>query len=239
MSTIETKTVAELVTENIKRAQVFKKYGIDFCCQGGISVEKAAEKYNVDYNKLKDELANVEFNITRATDYDNWKLDFLTDHILNVHHAYVEENLPILKQYAEKVHRVHGHHYPELLEIKNIFNELAGDFAAHCKKEELILFPFIKKMVAAEKAGESLPQAHFGSVDNPIKMMEVDHEETGEAMRQIAKLSNNYTPPSGACNTYRAFFALLDEFEQDLHQHVHLENNILFRKSLELEKKLK
>jgi regulator of cell morphogenesis and NO signaling len=107
------------------------------------------------------------------------------------------------------------------------------------KKEELILFPFIKKLVKAERDGEEIPAIHFGTVENPIKMMEAEHEEAGEILRQIAKLSNNFTPPQGACNTYRAFYAKLDEFEQDLHQHVHLENNILFPKALNLEKKLK
>ncbi|HET8752919.1 MAG TPA: iron-sulfur cluster repair di-iron protein [Salinimicrobium sp.] len=239
MKSLETKTVADLVTENIKTAHVFKKYGIDFCCQGGISIEKAAEKANINVQQLVSELLAVENSTTRATDYNNWNLDFLTDHVIIVHHAYVEEKIPVLKQYAEKVHRVHGDHYPELRQIKELFEGIAGPFAAHCKKEELILFPFIKKMVKAEKEAAVLPKSFFNSVDEPIKMMEVEHEEAGEVFRKIALLSNNYTPPEGACNTYRAFYSQLDEFEQDLHQHVHLENNILFPKALKLEQKLK
>ena len=238
MKDLALKTVADMVTENIQTAHIFKKYGIDFCCGGGISIEKACQKANVDYELLAADLLNVENKITRATDYNSWQLDFLADHIVNVHHSYVEENIPLLLQYSERVAKVHGHHYTELLEIKDLVREVAGELSAHLKKEELILFPFIKKMVNAKTEGKELATPNFGTVDNPIKMMEAEHEDAGELFRQIALLSNNYTPPQGACNTYRAFFAKLEEFEQDLHQHVHLENNILFPKSLKLEKEL-
>lgn len=239
MEKLQTQTVAEMVTENIKTAHIFKKYGIDFCCGGGITLDKACEKYNADYDAIVEDLKNVDNTNSRATNYNSWTLDFLADHIVNVHHSYVEENIPLLLQYAARVAKVHGHHFTELLEIEELVKEVAGELSAHCKKEELILFPFIKKMVAAQKEGTALAQPHFGTVDNPIKMMETEHEDAGELLRRIAKLSNNYTPPQGACNTYRAFYAKLDEFEQDLHHHVHLENNILFPKSLKLEKQLR
>ncbi|NJW52376.1 iron-sulfur cluster repair di-iron protein [Salinimicrobium oceani] len=239
MENLKAKTVAEMVTENIKTAHIFKKYGIDFCCGGGISLEKACEKYGADYTLLSEELINVDRPSSHASNYNNWELDFLTDHIINIHHAYVEENIPLLLQYAARVAEVHGHHYSELLEIEQLVKQVAGELSAHMKKEELILFPFIKQMTKAKAEGGELPKAPFGSVDNPIKMMETEHEDAGEALRRIAILSNNYNPPSGACNTYRAFYAKLEEFEQDLHQHVHLENNILFPKSLALEKKLR
>jgi len=239
MNTLETKTVAELVTENIRTAHVFKKYGIDFCCGGGISIQKACEKANANKEDLINDLISCENTTTRANDYNSWELDFLTDHVINIHHRYVEDSIPLIKQYGERVQKVHGHHYNELYEINDLFNEVAGELSAHCKKEELILFPFIKKMVKANREGSELPEAHFGTVDNPIKMMEVEHEEAGEIMRKIAELSDNFTPPQGACNTYRAFYAKLQEFEEDLHQHIHLENNILFPKSLKLEKELR
>lgn len=239
MENLESRTVAELVTENIKTAHVFKKYGIDFCCGGGISIEKACKKANVNLELLKQDLLNTRNEITRATNYNSWKLDFLTDHIINVHHSYVEENIPLLLQYANRVAEVHGHHYTELLEIKELVHQVAGELSSHLKKEELILFPFIKKMVAAKENGSELPEAHFGTTANPIKMMEDEHEDAGDAFRKIAMLSNNYTPPENACNTYRAFYAKLDEFEQDLHQHIHLENNILFPKCLAMEKELR
>ena len=239
MENLKATTVADMVTKNIKTAHIFKKYGIDFCCGGGISLKKACEKYNVDYNLLSRDLLDVDQTTSRATNYNSWELDFLTDHIINVHHSYVEENIPLLLQYSERVAKVHGAHYSELLEIRDLVKQVAGELSAHMKKEELILFPFIKKMVKAKKENTELPAAHFGTVDNPIKMMETEHEDAGELLRRIAELSNNYTPPQGACNTYRAFFAKLEEFEQDLHQHVHLENNILFPKSLLLEKELR
>lgn len=235
----ETITVADVVTENIKTAHIFKKYGIDFCCGGGVSIRKAAEKANVKYEDLERDLLNVENTTSRANNYNSWELDFLTDHIINVHHKYVEENIPLIIQYAARVVQVHGDHYPELKEIKQLFSHVATELGGHMKKEELVLFPFIKKMVKAKRAGEYLPEPHFGTVDNPIKMMETEHEEAGEILRTIAQLSGNYTPPEGACNTFRAFYAKLDEFEQDLHQHVHLENNILFPKALDLEKEFR
>lgn len=235
----ETLTVADVVTENIKTAHIFKKYGIDFCCGGGISIRKAAEKANVKYDDLERDLLNVENTSSRASNYNNYELDFLTDHIIHVHHKYVEENIPLIIQYAARVVQVHGDHYPELREIQQLFSLVSTELGGHMKKEELILFPLIKKMVNAKRAGESVPEPHFGTVDNPIKMMEAEHEEAGEILRTIAQLSQNYIPPEGACNTFRAFYAKLDEFEQDLHQHVHLENNILFPKALKLEKEFR
>ncbi len=239
MATLQEKTVADMVTENIKAAHIFKKYGIDFCCGGGISIKKACEKVKIDPNILETELLNLDIVKERYPDYNSWKLDFLTDHIINVHHHYVEESSPQLLQYSKRVNHVHGHHYTELGEIESLVTQVVQAMAAHQKKEELVLFPFIKKLVIAERDNTELPTVHFGTVENPIKMMEEEHEVAGEIMRKIAKLSNNYTPPEGACNTYRAFYAKLDEFEQDLHQHIHLENNILFPKTLVLEKKLK
>ena len=238
MNTLESKTVADLVTENIKTAHIFKKYGIDFCCGGGISVKRAAEKASISYADLERDLLGVENTTGRADNYNSWKLDFLTDHIINVHHGYVEENIPLVAQYAARVVQVHGSHYPELVQIQQLFSEVSKELGAHMKKEELILFPFIKKMVKAKSEGTAFTPPHFGTVDNPIKMMEAEHEEAGEIFRRIAVLTNNYTPPQGACNTFRAFYAKLEEFEQDLHHHVHLENNILFPKALKLEKEL-
>lgn len=234
----ETKTVADLVTENIRTAHVFKKYGIDFCCGGGVSVKRAAEKAGVNYEDLNRDLLNVENTTTRADNYNSWELDFLADHIVNVHHGYIEESIPLIIQYASRVVQVHGRHYPELIQIQRLFSEVAVELGGHCKKEELILFPFVKKMLKAKRGGESLERPRFDTVDNPIKMMEADHEEAGAIFRKIAVLTNNYTPPAGACNTFRAFYAKLEEFEQDLHRHVHLENNILFPKAISLEKEL-
>lgn len=238
MTALQERTVADVVTENIKAAHIFKKHGIDFCCGGGISITRACEKAKIDPSILIEELQNLNNAPERAFDYKSWKMDFLADHIVNVHHQYVEENSPLLLQYAKRVNHVHGAHYTELAEIEELVIKLVQAMAGHQRKEELILFPFIKKLVKAEAEGTEVPTTHFGSVENPIHMMEDEHEEAGNFLKRISELSNGYTPPQGACNTYRAFFAKLDEFEQDLHQHIHLENNILFPKALKLEKTL-
>jgi len=237
MNINENKTVAEVVSENIKASNVFKKHGIDFCCGGGISIEKACAKNGVDYAILEKELIAVDETPNRTHDYNSWELDFLIDHIVNIHHAYVEESLPIILQYSNKVATVHGHHYTEVVEINNLFTEAANELAGHLKKEELILFPFMKQLIVANREGTPAPQPPFGTVNNPINMMEAEHEHVGEIFKTIAKLTNNYTPPEDACNTFRALYASLDEFEQDLHQHIHLENNILHPKVIALEKK--
>jgi len=239
MNISEQKTVAEVVTENIKAAHVFKKYGIDFCCGGGITIQKACTKNGVDYAILGKELEDIDENARKAYNYDNWDLSFLTDHIINIHHKYVEESIPIMLQYAAKVASVHGHHYKEVVEINKLVIEVAKELAVHMKKEELILFPFIKQLYIADKKKSKPDLPLFGSVNNPIELMENEHENAGDIFKQIAKLSNNYTPPEEACNTFRALYAKLDEFEQDLHLHIHLENNILFPKTIQLEQKLR
>jgi len=235
MTTIEDKTVAEVVAENIKTAHVFKKYGIDFCCGGGISIDKACEKKDVDFEKLKAELLSVD-EAPRAYNYNAWELDFLIDHIINVHHSYVEESIPLILQYSNRVAEVHGHHYTEVLKINELFTEVANELASHMKKEEIILFPYIKKLIVLRKENAAITPPPFGTVNNPIQMMESEHESAGDIFKEIATLTNNYTPPEGACNTFRALYAKLDEFEQDLHQHIHLENNILHPKAIQLEK---
>ncbi|MEE3998709.1 iron-sulfur cluster repair di-iron protein [Tenacibaculum sp. FZY0031] len=232
------KTVADYVTENIKTAHIFKKYGIDFCCGGGISVEKACAKNNVDQATLEKELAEVDVIKDIIEDYDKWELDFLMIYIENVHHTYVRESLPIISQYVNKVAKVHGHHYAEVVEINQLFHEVANELLSHMQKEEKILFPFIKQLIQAEKEGIKNTTPPFGTVNNPIQMMEHEHESAGNIFKEISRLSNHYTPPEGACNTFRALYAKLEEFEQDLHKHIHLENNILHPKAVLLEKRI-
>ncbi|TXG37416.1 iron-sulfur cluster repair di-iron protein [Seonamhaeicola maritimus] len=234
MNLIENKTVAEVVAENIKTAHVFKKHGIDFCCGGGITIEKACERKALDYEILKNELLQVD-DAPKAYDYNSWNLDFLIDHIINIHHTYVEESIPLILQYSNRVAEVHGHHYTEVVKINQLFTEVANELAAHLKKEELVLFPYIKKLLKLKSEGAQLETPSFGTVKNPIHMMEEEHESAGDIFKTIADLTNNYTPPESACNTFRALYAKLEEFEQDLHQHIHLENNILHTKAKQLE----
>lgn len=237
METLNKKTIGEYVAEDFRTAAVFKKNKIDFCCRGNRSLEEVCEKEGIDYELISKELeASTQSNTNNSIDFNTWPLDLLADYIEKTHHRYVEEKSVILQQFLSKLVKVHGGNHPELFEIHQIFNSVAQGLAAHMKKEELILFPFIRKMVKAQMSNEKLPLAHFGSVENPIDMMEHEHTEEGDKLRKLAELANEYQPPADACNTYRVTFAMLDEFEQDLHKHIHLENNILFPKSIELEK---
>ena len=235
----ENQIIGELVARDYRTASVFKKYSIDFCCQGNRTIEEACEKKNIDTKKvLEDLVAMIKKKSESTTDYQSWPLDLLADYIEKIHHSYVQEKTIEIQPYLDKICSVHGARHPELFAIKDHFYATAGELAMHMKKEELILFPFIRKMVKANQEHASLDKPNFGTVQNPIEMMMEEHSNEGERFRKIEALSNNYTPPEDACNTYKVTFALLKEFEQDLHLHIHLENNILFPSAIELEKRL-
>ncbi|TVZ28616.1 regulator of cell morphogenesis and NO signaling [Gillisia sp. Hel_I_86] len=239
MENLTEKPIGQIVAEDYRTAQIFKNHKIDFCCQGNRSIQEAADKKKLDAQVLINEIKAVQQGKQEGTiDFKSWPLDLLADYIEKKHHRYVEEKIPVLKPYLEKLCKVHGERHPELFEITEHFNKSAGELAAHMKKEEIILFPAIRKMVQAKQTGSKLEKPHFGTVQNPIQMMMVEHETEGERFRLIDELSNNYTPPQDACNTYRVTFALLQEFENDLHRHIHLENNILFPNSAQLEMEL-
>ena len=236
--TIE-KTIGQIVAEDYRIAQVFKNHGIDFCCKGDRSVEEVAQKNNVDASLLYKEIEAIQnLNTNESIDFKSWSLDLLADYIEKKHHRYVEEKIPVLKQYLHKLCKVHGSRHPELFEITEHFNASAGELTAHMKKEELILFPIIRKMIDVNLKGTEMSKPHFGTVENPIEVMMNEHENEGDRFREIDRLSNSYTPPADACNTYQVTFSLLKEFEDDLHQHIHLENNILFPKAIALEKEI-
>ncbi len=227
--------IGNLVADDYRTAAVFKKYGIDFCCQGNRTVKEACEKKSIDTEKVLADLEAIQQQANDHTpDYNAWSLDRLADHIQTRHHAYVEAAIGVLKPYIDKICKVHGDRHPELFEVQHEFNESAGELTAHMKKEEFILFPYIKKMVKSGTTGNP----HFGTAQNPIAMMMKEHDTEGERFRKISTLTDAYIPPADACSTYRVTFALLKEFEEDLHLHIHLENNILFPRSLALEKEL-
>lgn len=231
-------TVGQIVAGDFRKAQVFKKWGIDFCCGGKKTLEQACDKKGVDVQQLKAELQEVEQQINPATNFDKWDLGFLADYIVEVHHNYVKENSAFMMELAGKVARVHGNEHPELIEVARIFKTVAADLGLHLMKEENVLFPYIRQMAAAEKGGEKISRPPFDSVNNPAQMMEVEHEQAGEDMEAIRRLTQNYTLPPDACSSYTVLYKKLEEFENDLFNHVHLENNILFPKAIELEKKV-
>ncbi len=240
METLEKNTQKEIglfVAEDYRTAAVFSKYKIDFCCNGNRTIEEACNKKGIDSNILMNEIdAILNSNRGETIDYKSWPLDLLIDYIEKKHHRYVEEKIPVLRQFLDKLCRVHGEHHPELLKINELFTASAGELASHMKKEELVLFPFVKQLVKAKLNSEAVRVPQFGTVENPIAMMKHEHDNEGERFRQIAELTSNYNPPADACNTYTVTFAMLDEFEKDLHLHIHLENNILFPEAIKLEK---
>lgn len=231
------KQIGQFVAEDFRTAAVFTSYGIDFCCRGHRTVEEVCDKNNIDSNELLDQLNKVlNASSNQSIDYKSWPLDLLIDYIEKKHHRYVEEKVPVLLQFLNKLCKVHGDRHPELFKINELFTASAGELAAHMKKEELILFPFVKKMVKATTSQQPIEAPGFGTVENPIAMMMQEHDNEGVRFREIAALTNNYNPPIDACNTYKVTFAMLDEFEKDLHLHIHLENNILFPEAAKLEK---
>lgn len=225
-------TVADLVSRNIDTAHVFKKYGIDFCCGGGKRISEVCVEKGIDEAKLMEDLAQANRKIDRSKDYQSWSIPHLIMHIENIHHSYVKESLPMLMEYAEKVARVHGHHYTELLEIKELTEDLNHDLTTHLGKEEKILFPMLRRLFLAKANGENLDQ-HL-PISEPIAAMFKEHDQAGSILSKLETLTLGFEPPEGACNTFRAFYAKLSEFEQDLKLHIHLENNILFPKATSL-----
>jgi len=239
MEILEKITIGEYVATDFRTAAIFSKYGIDFCCKGNRTIDEACEKKLLDVNVITDEINSVLASKSDAhIDFKSWPLDLLADYIEKTHHRYVEDKTQTLLSFLEKLVKVHGTNHPELFEIKLLFIGCAAELAHHMKKEELILFPFIKKMVKAKLTNELIQQPHFGTVENPIAMMMHEHDTEGQRFSKIAELTNNYTPPADACNTFRITYAMLAEFEEDLHKHIHLENNILFPAAAALEKKL-
>ncbi|MCC6815564.1 MAG: iron-sulfur cluster repair di-iron protein [Saprospiraceae bacterium] len=239
MNITEQSIIGEIVAENYRFASVFKSAGIDFCCSGNRTIKEACDKKSVNSKELIEKLNNSISDGNKDTmDYQSWPIDLLADYIEKKHHRYVEEKTLEIKPYLDKVCRVHGGHHPELLEINKHFSATASELANHMQKEEMILFPFIRKIAKAVHDHTKVDAPPFGTIENPINMMMHEHTAEGDRFRKIEELSSNYTPPAEACNTYRVTFALLKEFEQDLHLHIHLENNILFPKAIELEKEV-
>jgi len=235
-----TRTVSEIVAEDYRTAAVFQSHGIDFCCGGKISLDEVCKKHDINPGTLVENL-NMALNTadSSATDYNSWPLDLLADYIVKKHHRYVEERIPILRIYLNTICGVHGENHPELDEINELFEASAGELTQHMKKEELILFPIVRKMVKAKMENAKLEELPFGTVQNPIREMMKEHDNEGQRFRVIAAMSDNYAVPEDACNTYMVTLNYLKEFEADLHKHIHLENNILFPKAIELEKELR
>lgn len=230
--------VGDIVRVNFKAARVFEKNNIDFCCGGQISLSEACDKSKVDIHSIMPELeAIVQVSDPDSKYLEGLELDALCEYIVKRHHTYVSENIPFLKQKLQKLCDVHGENHPELFDVARLFGEGADNLTMHMQKEEIILFPTITNMVKHKKGGDT--NSDFGcGVQAPINQMIYEHEAEGERFVKIAEITNNYTPPADGCSTYQVTYKTLQEFEQDLHRHIHIENNILFKKAVALEEEL-
>jgi len=227
------------VAENYKTAAIFKRYRIDFCCNGNRTIADATKSKEIDEEKLLSELNEVMAEkVQGEIDFKAFPIDLLADYVEKTHHRYIEQRIPEITPFLSKVARVHGANHPELLEVEQLFTETAQDLAAHVKKEELMLFPYIRQMVKSNMGDKKRPKTALGSATEYIVQMEEEHDAEGERFRRISELTDNYTPPADACRTYMVTFDMLREFEEDLHRHIHIENNILFPKSMEMEREL-
>lgn len=219
--------VGKIVATNFRVSTVLTAHNIDFCCGGGITLAQACANQNQDLGTV---IKEVEEAIQTKTEQNflALELDALIDTIIDVHHSYVRATIPALRIYLDKLCKVHGERHSELYEIRELFQETSVALTEHMKKEELILFPYIKAMVESRKSGFVLAKPHFEHINNPINMMEEEHESEGLRFKKIAQLTNGYNCPPDGCQTFKVTYAMLEEFEQDLHKHIHLENNILF-----------
>lgn len=232
-------TIGQMAAKDLRKAEVFKKLGLEFCCGGNMSLEEACEDAGVSINEVKKALDSIpEKPIPSDRDYNKWNLDFLADYIVNIHHGFVSDSVKPLTDLADKINRVHGGAHPELAKIQEHVIALLDEMVAHQQKEETILFPFIKQMVQCEKEAKPFKYAPFGTIENPVEMMKDDHNAAALHIHAIEKLSNGYRVPDDACESYKLYYHKLKEFDDDLHQHIHLENNILFPKAIAMEKNL-
>lgn len=230
-----TQTVGELVTEKPSRSRVFEAFRIDYCCGGKRSLEEACEKKGVAVNELTDALEWADQRLLAEDEADaaSMPLDALCDHIVERHHEYLRTELPRLTRMANKVAKVHGDRDSRLSDVAETLVALAQELASHMMKEERMLFPVIRQMAQMEE----LPPMPFGTLANPIRAMEAEHDGAGGGLERLAELTDDYTPPDWACNTYQALLDGLHDLEVDLHQHIHKENNVLFPRAMEEEER--
>lgn len=238
MATAET-TVRDIALENPTSIRVFEKFGIDYCCGGRKPLAQACEERSLQPSAV---LAAIEaadqHSETGEPDWTTASLESLCAHIVSAHHNYVRSEIPRIRQFAQRVIARHGQLHPELARIHQLTEALSEDLTQHLAKEEMILFPYIANLERSTTGAGPAPLGCFGTVNNPIRMMMAEHDAAGEMLASIRTLSHNYSAPEGACPTWRGFYQALQEFESDLHRHVHLENNILFPRAIQMEERL-
>ena len=238
MKIYEKMTVGQIVTDNFNAAKIFDKYGIDYCCHGFITLSEAVENAGADYKEVLHALQNLQSQVSENIEFRNWPLDLLIDYILKIYHRNIRSQGPEIQKLLYKVSQVHGDHHPELHQIRELFERSIKDLYIHLEKEEKILFPYVYEMTEVKEKHKPLPGLHCGSITIPMSVMMNEHESEGERYREIEQLTGNYTPPMDACHSYRSLYEKLKTFDEMLHQHIHLENNIVFPKAVDLEQEL-
>ena len=230
-------TVAEIAATSLAAIRVFETHGIDYCCGGHRPLADACRSRGIAPETILGELSSaLQSSPAAAAEWNSAALSDLIRHIVTTHHEYLKLELPRIQQRLDKVHQVYGQQDASVLApLPGLFFGLRQELELHMRKEEAILFPTIERYERAAGAGAPLPFVPFGSIANPIRMMEMEHENAGDALRQMREITSGYTAPAHACSTYRALFQGLDELERDLHMHIHLENNILFPRAIALE----
>jgi regulator of cell morphogenesis and NO signaling len=229
------KTIGEIVADDYRTAKVFENYGIDFCCGGNVALAATCTKKGIDLATITGELKAVKSKpVERSQNYGSWEMPFLTDYIVNAHHGYIKENIGQIAVHAHKIAAVHGVHHPEVIEIAAIFDKIASDLTNHLQEEEEVFFPAIKRADAAKKAGAAPETKDIETIKNSLNKLSNEHQEVGDAIHTIRHLAKEYAIPGDVCNTFVLTYQQLKEFEDDLHKHVHLENNILFLKAAQL-----
>lgn len=234
---LEDMSVGVIVATDYRKADVFKKYGIDFCCGGKKKLAEACKIAEADLDSVVNDLE--EYNTADLLPSQNiyyWEVDFLCDYIVNTHHQYVRQALPYLKDYCFRVAQNHEKRHSELKEVETLLADMVGKLTEHMDKEETIIFPMIKKMATLYRHPDFRGPHDFtvNEIEFPLHELEHEHEEAGDHMHRLREITSNYTIPSDACLTYTVFFKKLKEFEDDLMIHIHLENNILFPRSLQM-----
>ena len=232
------KTVRDLALEMPQATRVLEKLKIDYCCGGDKPLGEACATAGIEVANLErmlEEAGQAEAQGNASLDFQQATLSELIGHILDKHHVYTKSEMARLEPLVDKVIGAHGENHPELREIGEVFQTLCADLKPHMFKEEQILFPYILEMEIASLQNRPAPLAPFGTVNNPVRMMMMEHETVGDILRELRALSSNYTVPADGCISYQTLYQALEAFEQDLHLHIHLENNILFPRAIELE----
>ena len=230
------KTVREIAAEVPGATRVFEKMGIDYCCGGAKSITEACRTAGVTVEQIAASFEQLQTDhAPKSKDWQAESLAALITHIYETHHVFTREELSRIGMLLAKVCPVYGDKRPELLEIQTLFARLQEELLPHMMKEENVLFPYITQMESAVSSGLTAPVPMFGTVRNPVRMMMFEHDLAGEVLRRIRQLSSDFNPPEDGCMSYRTLYSALEALEQDLHQHIHLENNILFPRAIEME----